>query len=82
MPAPGGLKIRWKFGNEEASDNVRERENWNQELLRIRNIKLEAVSPEYSFFVLNTFPWNHKLTSFQAWKNISSFKIRLLQLSA
>ena len=31
-----------------------------------------------SLFVLNTLPWNHKLTSFQVWKKVPSLKIRLL----
>ena len=34
-----------------------------------------------SLFVLNTLSWNHKLTSFQVWEKIPSFKARLLQFS-
>ena len=49
MLAPGGLKRRWKPGNEEVSDKLRERESW----------KLDGKEPSASFhrimslFVLN-----------------------------
>ena len=88
MPTPGGLKGRWKSGNEELSDRVRERENWKQDGQEPCATSSKCVFgcklflPEY-FVVCFESRAKERLTDFHpGLEKIPSFKIRILLVSA